>query len=85
MEQPAFPILLVCIGYASKAAKSERLAHISSREWQAVVELARQQDVTPLIYCHLKRPGIALPRDLTEELEQAFLMNAARNIRLYHD
>lgn len=47
--------------------------------------MARQHGVTPLLYYHLKQLGIALPGDLTEELQQAFLVNAARNIHLYQE
>lgn len=103
MNQDATTVLLTCLGYASEAAKAERLAHISSEEWQAVAELARQHGVTPLLYHHLKRLGLVVGERSempsarhfansaawlitnTEELKQAFLENAARNMRLYQE
>jgi hypothetical protein len=42
MDQFAVSILLTCLGYASAAEKSKRIAHVSIEEWQRVVELARR-------------------------------------------
>ncbi len=85
MNQDAMTVLLACLGYASKTAKAERLTHISSEEWQAVAELARQHGVALLAYHRLKRLGIALPGELADKLKQDLLGNAARNMRLYKE
>ncbi|MBE3039894.1 MAG: nucleotidyltransferase family protein [Chloroflexi bacterium] len=85
MDQSVVSILLTCLGYASEAAKAERLACVSAEEWRMVAELAQQHGVKPLLYHHLKRLGIALHGELAEELKQAYLKNAARNMRLYQE
>ena len=85
MNQDATTVLLTCLGYASEVAKAEQLMYVSAGQWRMVAELARQHGVTPLLYHHLKRLGIALPGELAEKLKQAFLENAARNMRLYQE
>lgn len=103
MNQDATTVLLTCLGYASEAAKAERLAHVSAGQWRMVAELAQQHGVTPLLYHHLKRLGLVVGERSeipsarhsansaawlatnAEELKQAFLVNAARNMRLYQE
>jgi hypothetical protein len=85
MDQSVVSILLTCLGYASEAAKAERLACVSAEEWRMVAELAQQHGVKPLLYHHLKSLDLALPGAIADELKQEYLKQAQRNIRLYQE
>ena len=73
MDQNTTTVLLTCLSYADKAVKAERLAQVSAEQWRAVAVLARQHNVTGLLYHHLKLLRIALPTDLAKELQQAYV------------
>jgi hypothetical protein len=85
MDQDATTLLLACLGNASDEAKAEQLARLSPEEWSAVVALAGQHGVAPLLYHRLKQLSVVLPGELAEELKRAYLRNAARNMSLYQE
>jgi hypothetical protein len=83
MDQETHLILLTCLGYASVATKTERLARVSADEWKQVVTLARQHGVSQLLYHCLKPLAVTLPGQMAGELKRDYLVLAHRNICLY--
>jgi hypothetical protein len=63
-------------------------AQLSPAEWDAVVQLASQQRVAPLLYQRLKsQPQLAagLPAAAKKRLHQQYQANAVRNLLLFHE
>ena len=54
-------------------------ATLSSEEWEAIIKVARRQEVLPLLYHRLKQLKVAPPKIVEEELERAYLKNALFN------
>ncbi|MHB9033799.1 MAG: nucleotidyltransferase domain-containing protein [Anaerolineae bacterium] len=84
MSNRAVGNLLACLSYGGKAETSAHLALLNPGEWQDVTQLALQHGLAPLLYQRLKQLGIALPAPCFESLKRAYLMQVARNLRLYH-
>ncbi|MCP4400540.1 MAG: nucleotidyltransferase family protein, partial [bacterium] len=51
-----------------------------------LLHLAQRHSVAPLLYFRLKTDGLqdSVPEQMFQTLQQAYLYNAARNMRLYH-
>lgn len=60
---------------------------VSETDWAELLEQSSRHGVTPLLYHRLKtiHKDILIPPETTGTLRQAYLENAARNIRLYHN
>jgi hypothetical protein len=54
-------------------------ATLSLEEWKALVEVARRQEVLPLLYRWLKQLKVDPPKVVEEELERAYIINALHN------
>jgi hypothetical protein len=80
-------LLLYCLGVVNDATRSVELEHLSDADWEALLQLARRQGVAPLLYWRFKTasPGPNVPHNVVQELREAFLLCATRNVRLYHD
>lgn len=76
-------LLLIGLGYINPDVKAERLACVGVEDWRGVVELARQHNVTPLLYYHLKSLNLTLPNEIADQLMQAYREQVLRNFGLY--
>jgi hypothetical protein len=58
---------------------------LSEGDWREMYACAAYQNVEPLLFFHLKEKGLeqALPKDVHQEMQQAYHKNSARNLRLY--
>ena len=84
MDNSSFNTLLACLDHAEfDQARSDRLSHISTEEWQEVATLASLHSVAPLLYYRLKQHTLAIPDDVAILFKDAYLNNIARNVRLY--
>ncbi len=85
MLLPELEILLLCLRDDLSAEKIARLKSVSAAAWQAVAGLARDHFLAPLLHYRLKLLGITLPENVAERLKRAYILNSARNIRLYRE
>lgn len=85
MNQSELAGLLLCLSYENNSGKLDRLIALSADEWQAVATLARQLEVGPLLHYRLKQLCITPPNDTAQDLKRVFLLNTARNMRLYQE
>ncbi len=88
MEQQAIiDLLLACISYGLGQADSSRLERLSGADWDALLDLAARQSVSPLLYRRLVARGLetSVPADIMQGLRRAYLVNAARNLRMHHE
>jgi hypothetical protein len=76
--------LLDCLRYDGQPPDLNRLAQFSPAEWQALVELAGQQTVGPLLAHRLVNAGAGAiaPIDLRQALRRQYQRNTARNLNL---
>ena len=58
---------------------------LAEGDWERIIALAVQEGVGPVLYSRLKERACLLPRKQAEQLRRAYLANAARNIRLFHE
>lgn len=67
--------------------RSETIPALTPEQWQTVYHLARQHGVETLLYRQLKKLGLLaqLPAILHQELREAYLRTADRNMRLYRE
>ncbi|CAK0739032.1 conserved hypothetical protein [Gammaproteobacteria bacterium] len=67
------------------AIEITRLTDLSSKEWSSLLTLAKGQGISPLFFHRLKKRGLqsAVPPELWKKLNQGYLYNVARNLRLY--
>jgi len=88
MEQQAIiDLLLASISYDSGRVDGSRLERLSGADWDALLDLAAKQRVSPLLYRRLVARGLeaSVPADIMQGLRRAYLVNAARNLRLHHE
>jgi hypothetical protein len=81
---PLAALLLDCLRYDGQPPAGDRLARLSAAEWQALVTLARQQRVGPLLYHRLTGQGYRdlMPETVRETLRQQYRLNTLRNLKL---
>lgn len=79
--------LLDCLRNEPATARRACLRHYSAADWRAIAPVAERQGVGPLLYHAIRHHshGLALSRDLEEELRRKYYVAAARNMRLYHE
>ncbi len=78
-------LLLKCLRADPVRAEGAGIPPISEADWNALLEQAARHGITPLFYHGLRThcPGVSIPPAVTAALRQAYLENAARNVRLY--
>ncbi|CAK0754783.1 conserved hypothetical protein [Gammaproteobacteria bacterium] len=61
------------------------LTGLSQEEWNSLLSLANAQGISPLLFHRLKKRGLqsAVPPEIWQKLNQRYLSNIARNLRLY--
>jgi hypothetical protein len=79
-------LLLACLNYGGEPPPGtiDHPAKMTEAEWRAVVSLAREQKVGPLLYQRSQKSAIILPEGVFMELKKLHLMNARRNICIYN-
>jgi hypothetical protein len=78
-------LLLHCLRASPDKTSDGRVEPLSEADWDDLLQQSARHGITPLFYHHLKtfHPDIPIPPNVTGRLRQAYLDNAARNLRLY--
>jgi hypothetical protein len=85
-EQPT-EWLLDCLRTGATDEKAARLGRLSGSDWSQVLDVAMRQTVAPLLYDRLKplSSNGQVPSAVLLRLRDTYLVNAARNMKIYHD
>lgn len=69
-----------------EASGRRTLSQPTPDDWNTLIEFARRHGVLPLLHARLKARSqqIEIPAAIVQHTHQAYLQNAARNVRLYH-
>ena len=80
-------LLLACLSREPGRVSAARLEQLSDVDWEALVEQATIQRVSPLLYQRLKERDldVVVPAAIMQKLHELYLHNSARNLRLYHE
>ena len=80
-------LLLQCLTAEPDDRSVSRLVHFTASDWDLMVEQSVKHAVASLLYQQVKRfgPSFRVPPDVLERLRGIYLINAARNMRLYHE
>ncbi len=80
-------LLLQCLTAEPDDGSVSMLVHFTASDWGLIVEQSVKHVVTPLLYQKVKRfgPSFRVPPDVLERLRGIYLINTARNMRLYHE
>ena len=78
--------LLDCLRAGTAEEKSARLGRLSESDWNQVLDVAMRHGVAPLLYDRLRplSSNCHIPPAVLLNLPVAYLANAARNLRIYH-
>ena len=85
MNERTYLVLLTCLSYHNISPKKNRLAELTDREWEDVVELAKKHSVMPILHDKLKKSDLILPTQIAERLRQEYLKQSLRNIYLFQE
>jgi hypothetical protein len=79
-------LLLYFLCAAPDKTVDGRFEPLSEADWDDLLQQSSRHGITPLFYHRLRtfHPDIPIPSDVIERLRQAYLENAARNLRLYN-
>jgi hypothetical protein len=80
-------LLLYCLRASPDKTGDGRFMPLSEADWDDLLQQSDRHKITPLFYHRLRtfHPDIPIPPDVIGKLRQAYLDNAARNERLYHN
>ena len=67
------------------AKRSTEAKNLAEADWERLIVLAAQHDVVPVTYARLKERGVVPPSPIANILRQAYLVSAARNVRLFDE
>lgn len=86
-QKAAIDLLCYCLSKESSEIEPSKFYILSDSDWDKIVRLANRQNVIPLLYMCLKRLGqsTAIPINVVQKLQKAYLFNAAKNIYIYHE
>ncbi|MBC8446879.1 MAG: nucleotidyltransferase family protein [Chloroflexi bacterium] len=86
-QQTISDLLLTGISYDSGRVDASKLERLSAADGEALLDLAAKQRVSPLLYHRLVARGLEtrVPAEIMQGLRRAYLVNAARNMRLHHE
>ena len=88
MDQTQIDELLLQFLHASPDKTGDgRVEPLSEADWDDLLQQSARHGITPLFYHRLRtfHPDIPIPPNIMGRLRQAYLENAARNLRLYHN
>jgi hypothetical protein len=79
-------LLLHCLCVRPDKTGDDRVEPLSEADWDDLLQQSERHKITPLFYHRLRtfHPDIPIPPTVTGKLRQAYLDNAARNLRLYN-
>ena len=82
MDQKIITLLLDSLHQPPDRVTADRLAVLTRDEWQTLVDLAQEQNVSALVYHRLKARGLApaLPPDIQTQLLTAYRHTAVMNL-----
>jgi hypothetical protein len=80
-------LLLYCLRASPDKTDDGRVEPLSEVDWDDLLQQSARHGITPLFYHRLRtvHPDISIPPNVMGRLRQAYLENAARNLRLYHN
>ena len=80
-------LLLYCLLASPDKTSDGRVEPLSEADWDDLLQQSDRHRITPLFYHRLRtyHPDIPIPPNIMQRLRQAYLDNAARNLRLYHN
>ncbi|MFO7665881.1 MAG: nucleotidyltransferase family protein [Desulfobacterales bacterium] len=80
-------LLLYCLRARPDKTGDRRVEPISEADWEHLLQQSERHKITPLLYHRLRilHPDIPIPPNVIQSFRQAYLDNAARNLRLYHN
>lgn len=64
---------------------SQSLSALPAETWRAVLDVAQQHRIAPLVAHRINEKGIALPDDVEQAFKRILRDNARRNAVLYHE
>jgi hypothetical protein len=84
---PIHHLLLLCLRRDGAGVEGARLQECSGEEWEALLRLAAQQRVSPLLYERLvvHGGGGALPGEVGQTLRSLYQRNSVRNMTVFHE
>ncbi|MBW6465119.1 MAG: nucleotidyltransferase family protein [Brevefilum sp.] len=82
--------LLLCQALTAHSIPVEMqtdLLQFTLEDWKALLYLADQHNLTPILYQQLRecKQELAIPPEITDRMRRAFLTNAARNTYFLHE
>lgn len=85
MEQKVIPLLLDCLHQDAGRVTVDRLSSLTCEEWEWLLTLAREQQVSGLLYQRIRSRGLEspIPHEISHALRQTCQRIAANNLRLY--
>lgn len=80
-------VLLSCLSVNSVVSSNACYQSLLETDWEELLQQSDRHGVSPLLYHRLKtiHPEIPIPPEITARLRQAYLVNAARNLGLFHN
>jgi hypothetical protein len=83
---PIDQLLCDCLGRLTDAELAISLTSVSSKEWDALLNLSQSHGVTPQCYKRLKDPSLSncIPPHILEELKKKYLHTAYTNTLILH-
>jgi len=75
--------LLAYVG--ARADKATKIGKLSDAEWEALLDLATQQGVAPLLYHRLSNTSTQMPKAVLIGLRKAYHSNMFKNERYYRE
>ena len=78
-------LLLYCLRASPEKIGDGKVEPLSEADWDDLLQQSARHGITPLFYHRLRtfHPDIPIPPNVMGRLRQAYLDNAARNLRLY--
>ena len=80
-------LLLSCLKAEGDPSHIHGLENLTPSDWNDVIQQSLRHNIAPILYQRLKRLDSAgyIPTDVLQILHEAYLRNAARNVRLYYN
>jgi len=83
-DQHIISILLACLHQQPGRVSAAEVRRLTASDWDALLQLAAEQRVRPLLYHRLREKNLvdAAPKTIVDRLEDAYRRNTFRNLRL---
>ncbi len=80
-------LLLDTLSLAPGRLSQEHLTPLSPAQWEALLRVANEQHVTPLLYARLREKVVetAVPDPIRQQLRHSYQINTVRNMSIYRE